>query len=97
MTDAALLQTIQLNARASPTDNHLGVLKQFVQGDRGCHGELRGLDSMLWDEPTEKDFVALSGEHADRDLISRWIGDKFLKWWQKLFEKDSCGVSYPVF
>jgi len=83
-TDTALQQQIKLQNQPQPTKHNLKSLQYFLASEHGCHNELRGIDSTIWDVGDDtKDFLSLSNNHARRDLFSRWIGDTVLKWWHE--------------
>lgn len=82
--DTALLQQVELQSQPQPTKHNLNILQHFLASEHGCHNELRGIDSTIWDvEGDTRDFLSLSNKHARRDLFSRWLGDTFLKWWHE--------------
>lgn len=94
--DTALQQHIDIRSQPEPTKHNLNNLQHFLASEQGCHNELRGIDSTIWDVgDNTTDFVSLSNKHVQRDLFLRWVEDTLLKWWHEK-ARPSCLVSILI-
>ena len=92
---SALIQQLEISKHEGPSKHDLSFLRGWLTGTDGNNSALRGCGSDAWnagngqEKDLDKDLVALSSKHRQRDRFERWAGDTLLGVFHRLVASRS--------
>lgn len=89
------MRQFEICKHEGPSNHDLRFLRGWLMGTDGNNSALRGRGCDTWDIgnrqswDSDKDFLALSSKHRQRDRFERWAGDTLLGVYHRLIGRCS--------
>ncbi|KAH0566300.1 hypothetical protein GP486_000300 [Trichoglossum hirsutum] len=70
----------QLSKLKCVDDKHYQALQKYLRIPEGVNNFLGGREANPWSEKNRSDLVTLSSQHAEEDLLTRWVFGTLFYW-----------------
>jgi hypothetical protein len=83
VADDAVLRYSQICRLPKADPSNLNFFRKWLDHDEGGHLFLQGREAWTWDSSHTKDIMSMSAMSPSRDMLSRWIGGRFIPWYHR--------------
>jgi len=95
--NTALLQQASMLKLSAPDERSLGTLQEWFRHPSHGNFTLKGSEAEIFEAKHEKDLVALSSAHVDRDAFSLWFINTFTqltnRYWPRWFRNRTLSTT----